>query len=83
VGLLVVLAVVAGLYVEHALNLWQTHSQAETQSAIVHRLISENAALVKEEQTLGDPATIVQDARELGMVRPGERPYAITGVPSH
>ena len=81
-GLLVVLAVVAGLYVQHALDLWQTHNQADAQSAIVHRLISENAILVREEQSLGNPATIVQDARALGMVRQGERPYAITGVPS-
>ena len=27
-----------------------------------------------------EPATIVRDARALGMVRPGERPYVITGL---
>ncbi len=82
VGLLIVLAVVAGLYIQHALSLWATHNQADQQSAIVRQLTHENAALVKREQSLNDPATIQQDARALGMIRQGERPYAITGLPS-
>lgn len=82
VGLLVVLAVVAALYVQHTLSYFSTNSQANQQRAIVQRLSRQNAALAKEQKSLSDPATIVQDARALGMVRPGERPYVITGLPS-
>jgi cell division protein FtsB len=82
VGLLVVLVVVAGLYVQQGLTYFSTRAQADQQLAIVHRLTRENAALVQEQHSLDDPATIARDARALGMVRTGERPYVITGLPS-
>ncbi len=77
------LAVVIGLYVQHALAYFSTRSQADEQQAIVSRLERENAALSREQQALNDPATIQRDARALGMVLPGERPYVITGLPGH
>jgi cell division protein FtsB len=80
-GLLAVLAVVVGLYVQHTLAYLSTRSQADRQQAIEHRLIRENAALERQQRALSDPATIERDARALGMVRPGERPYVITGLP--
>jgi cell division protein FtsB len=83
IGLLVVLAVVAGLYVQHALAYLSTRSQADAQLTIVHRLTRENARLVREQRALNNPATIEQDARALGMVRTGERPYVVTGLPKH
>ncbi len=79
IGLLVVLGVVGALYVQHALELFSTHSQAQQQLAIVRRLIRSNAALVKQRDALGNPATIQRDARALGMVRVGERPFVLTG----
>ena len=83
VGLLVVLAIVIGLYVQHTLSYLSTRSQAEHQQAIVQQLTRDNANLVKLQRSLSDPATIVRDARVLGMVRQGERPYVITGLPRH
>jgi cell division protein FtsL len=77
VALLVVLAVVALLYVQDAMSYLATRSQADQQQAIVRRLARENAALAKEQQSLQDPATIRRDARALGMVLPGERPYVV------
>jgi cell division protein FtsB len=79
---LVVLTVVVGLYVQHALSYLSTRAQADQQQAVVQRLVRENAALEKQQQSLKDPATIVRDARALGMVRPGERPYVVTGLPN-
>jgi len=79
IGLLVVLAVVVGLYVEHTLSYFATRSQADQQQAIVTRLTRQNTRLAKEEKALRSPATIVSQARALGMVRPNERPYVITG----
>jgi cell division protein FtsB len=78
VGLLVVFAIVVALYAEHTVTYFSTRSQADTQLSIVHRLTKENVALAKQERALNDPATIERDARVLGMVRPGERPYVIT-----
>ncbi len=81
IGLLVVLTVVAGLYVEHALSYLSTRSQTNAQLAIVRRLTRENQRLVAEQKSLNNPATIVADARARGMVRAGERPYVVLGLP--
>ncbi|MDQ6806240.1 MAG: septum formation initiator family protein [Actinomycetota bacterium] len=79
IGLLLTLGVVGALYAQHALELLSTHSQAQQQLAIVRRLERSNAALIKKRDALGNPATIQREARSLGMVRLGERPYVVTG----
>jgi cell division protein FtsB len=81
VGLLVVLCVVAGLYVQQALAYLAVRSQDGRQRAIVQRLTRSNASLRAQQRALNDPVTIVRDARALGMVRPGEHPYELTGLP--
>jgi cell division protein FtsB len=83
IGLLVVLAVVIGLYVEHTLSYFATRAQADQQQAVVDRLASQNAALSLQAKSLANPSTIVNDARALGMVRPGEQAYVVTGSTSH
>ena len=83
VGLLVVLAVVAGLYVQHALAYLSARSQARQQQAIVQPAAAPERGSAAQQRSLSNPATIMRDARALGMVRPGERPYVITGLPNH
>ena len=83
VSLLVVLCVVAGLYVQQALAYFAVRNQAAHQRAIVHQLTRDNAALRAQQRSLNDPATILRDARALGMVRPGEHAYEVTGLPNH
>jgi cell division protein FtsB len=80
--LLVVLAVVMGLYLQQGLALLSVHGQADQQRAIVEGLISQNKQLERKQTQLNDPATIRSDARALGMVMPGERPYAVSGLPA-
>jgi len=83
VGLLVVLCVVAGLYVQQALAYLAVRSQADQQRAIVHQLSQVNAGLRAQQRSLGEPSTIAADARALGMVKVGEHPYEVTGLPTH
>jgi cell division protein FtsB len=78
IGLLAVLVVVVGLYVQHALSYLSARSQANRQQAIVSALERQNAALQQQQQSLNSTATIVSAARALGMVKLGERPYAVT-----
>ena len=80
--MLVVLLAVAGLYVQHALSYLATRSQADQQQVIVKRLTRQNAQLAQEQRSLTDPTTIQRVARTLGMVRPGERPYVVLGLPN-
>jgi cell division protein FtsB len=82
-GLLIVLAVVAGLYLQDAINFISTHSEADGQLANVQRLAHENAVLRQEQAALNNPVTIERDARALGMVQAGERPYVVLGLPKH
>lgn len=83
VGLLIVLVVVVGLYVQHTVSYFSTRTQADGEQAIVTQLSRENASLLKQQRSLSSPATIVRDARALGMVRPNELPYVITGHSGH
>jgi len=83
VSLLLVLCVVAGLYVQRALAYLSVRSQDNQQRAIVQQLTRSNTSLQAQQRSLTDPATILTDARALGMVRPGEHPYEITGLPGH
>lgn len=80
---MIVLAVVAGLYVQNAIEFLTTRLQADHQKANVQRLARENAALRKQQQSLSNPVTIEHDARVLGMVQAGERPYVVMGLPNH
>ena len=82
VGLLVVLAVVVGLYVEHTLSYFATRAQADPAAGDRHRAGPPERRLAREAKSLNDPSTIVSQARALGMVRPNERPYVITGQPA-
>ena len=83
VSLLVVLCVVAGLYVQQGMAYLAVRSQANHQRAIVQQLSKSNASLHAQQRALNDPATILRDARALGMVRVGEHPYEVTGLPNH
>ena len=81
--LLVVLAVVVGLYLQQGLALLSVHNQADQQRSIALRLIRQNKQLERRQRALSDPTTIQEDARALGMVFPGERSYSVSGLPEH
>jgi len=82
VALLVVLAAVVAVYAEHAVSYLSTRGQNARQQAIVQSLERRHAQLVARERMLNNPTTIVRRARQLGMTRTGEQPYAITGKSS-
>jgi cell division protein FtsB len=73
---------VLGLYVQHALSYLSTRSQANAEQALVQQLARQNRALEAQRQALMKPATIIRDARALGMINQGERGYVITGQPA-
>ncbi len=83
IALLVVIAVVIGIYAQRTLAYFSASAQASHQQAVVTGLQRQNAALDREQRALNQPATIVRDARALGMVRPGEQAYVLTGHAAH
>jgi hypothetical protein len=83
IGLLVVLAVVGWLYAENIVSVISTKTQDDHQLVIVRGLIADNARLSREQRSLSRSATIIADARTLGMVKLGEHPYVVTGQPGN
>ena len=82
IALLVVLAAVVGLYAERALSYVSTREQASRARAVYVQTARTHRALESQRRSLSSPATIVRQARALGMTRPGEQPYVITGEAS-
>jgi cell division protein FtsB len=82
VALLVVLAVVIGLYADHAISFFTARAQDNRQHAVVTQLKRQNTYFEQRQRSLNDLSAILAQARKLGMVRPGEQPYTITGQPA-
>jgi cell division protein FtsB len=83
ISLLIVLAVVLGLYVNQALTYLSVHSQSDQGMSTALALERQNHKLLAEQQMLREPATIQRDARQLGMVRQDERSYVIIRHSGH
>jgi len=73
-----VVVVVSGLGVLRAMTYLSTRAQANHELAVVRSLTKDNARLAGIQRSLSQPGTIAADARKLGMVMPGEHPYAVT-----
>ncbi len=79
--MLAVLALVGWMGVRGVLSMMHARTQASQELSLVATLRRENRALAQQAAALQQPATIIRDARALGMVRTGERAYVITGLP--
>jgi cell division protein FtsB len=81
VALLVVLVGMLGLYVRPARSYWSTRQEAAQRRAELAALQREHARLTARRDALRQSSAIEREARRLGMVKPGERPYVVTGLP--
>ena len=77
VALLVVLGGVLMLYVGPAHSYWQTWREARARSAELSRLEAEHERLLARRKALREPASLMREARRLGMVRRGERAFVV------
>jgi cell division protein FtsB len=80
VALLITLLIVVGLYIQPALSILTTWRAEHRQASAVRQLIADNKSLERQVRSLNSPLTIVADARSLGMVRTGEKPYVVLGL---
>jgi cell division protein FtsB len=81
VALLVTLGIVVCLYIQPALSIYNTWRAERQQANVVHQLLHSNASLERQVKSLNRSSTIIADARGLGMVRTGEKPYVVLGMP--
>jgi cell division protein FtsB len=81
VALLVVLLVLVYLYAGPARSYWDTVREAKQRRAEVATLKRENARLRARRDALRSSSAPEREARRLGMVKPGERPYLVEHLP--
>ena len=81
VALLCVLAGLLVLYIGPARNYVSALGQAKARDAEVQRLEREQARLKARRAALRRPGTLEREARRLGYVKPGERPYVVEDLP--
>ncbi|MEA2385695.1 MAG: hypothetical protein QOH72_5666 [Solirubrobacteraceae bacterium] len=81
VALLFVLVVLVYLYAGPARSYWDTVHEAKLRRAEVSVLKRENARLRARRAALQGNSALEREARRLGMVRPGERPYVLEHLP--
>ena len=81
-ALIGVFGLVLYLYVGPLLNWIGTYREAGRQRAEVAALRAENVRLRAQKRALKAPGALEREARQLGMVKAGERAYVIEGLPS-
>jgi hypothetical protein len=79
--MLFVLGVLMYLYVSPALGLVTDLREAASRHAQVVALERTAVALRAQERALTRPSTLELEARGIGLVRPGEREYVVSGLP--
>jgi len=83
VAMLFVLAALLYLYLSAGIHMLSTWSQARRDSATVAAMQREHDTLVRQRETLGSQGTVEAEARQLGMMKAGEQPYVVTGLPNN
>jgi cell division protein FtsB len=81
VALLLVLLGVVALYVGPSISFFHTYREAKTRRGEVRALQVENDRLRARRTALKDSRTLEREARRLGLVKPGERPFIVKGLP--
>lgn len=76
--LIVVILLVGWIAFKAAWSMYQADQQANHEAALVQSLKAQNRALQARKTALNQRATIMSDARQLGMVQNGERGYVMT-----
>ena len=81
IALLLVLLGVIALYINPARSWWSTKQESAQRAAEVAELKRENIKLRERRAQLKDPRMLENEARRLGMVKPGERAFVVEGLP--
>jgi hypothetical protein len=81
--MLCVLVVLAYLYLSAGIHLVGTWRAARSESAKVATMQREHKLLQRQHEALGSPGAVEAQARKLGLMRHGERPFIISGLPDN
>jgi len=79
--MLLVLGALVYLYLSAGLHMLSSWRQARHDNATVAAMEREHRALVRQHSVLSSQSNLEIQARQLDMMRPGERPYVVTNLP--
>jgi hypothetical protein len=71
------------LYLSAGVRMFATWRQARHDHAMVSAMEREHRTLVRQHNTLGQRGTLEGEARRLGMMKAGEQPYVVSGLPQN
>jgi len=83
VAMLCVLIALVYLYASAGVHMLSTWRQSRRDHATVAGMEREHALLVHQRQALTAAGTLETEARQLGMMKSGEQPYVISGLPGN
>jgi len=69
------------LYLSAGARMLSSWGESKRDSAQVRVLEHQNRTLRGQHATLASPTTVQEEARRLGMIRPGEQAYIVNGLP--
>jgi cell division protein FtsL len=81
-AMLCVMAALLYLYLSAGLSLFSTWREARRTDAQVHTLERQYRQLKAEHATLSAGGTVEAEARQLGMMFPGEHTFIVRGLPN-
>jgi len=81
--MLCVLATLVYLYLGAGIHMLSTWRQSNRDGAAVATMEREHRLLVRQHETLSRQATLEEEARQLGMMKRGEQPYLLSGLPKN
>jgi hypothetical protein len=79
--MLCVLVALLYLYLSAGVHMFSTWRQSSHDKAAVVALEHEHTTLLHQHETLTKQATLEGEARQLGMMKKGEQPYVVNGLP--
>jgi cell division protein FtsB len=71
------------LYLSAGTRLLSSWGESKRDTAQVRVLERQNHTLRRQHSTLASPTTVQEEARRLGMIRPGEQAYIVSGLPAN
>ena len=78
--MILVVGLIGWIGLKAGLALIAAHAQAAAETRLVVSLQHQHSALLAQERSLYQKATIIREARRLGMVAAGERPFVVVNL---